>query len=504
MNRLRRYLYVLFRRKPLLFLLLNIVVVILLLAGVAGGVAIAELGTEEEVKGRSWTEIVRSDTLRAVSVLSSTSAFQYKNEWRGHEYQIGSQVCRSLGLQMRLVIAPDVPSMLDSIKKGVADVALWPVSAEVAERAGGLRACGYKYEIGQVLVGKKKADLRWRDSSVYTLCVLKGSQQRLLLEVDSLASSLPYECLRVVEIDTDSLEGEALVGWVDAGLYDFTMVEANRAQLFRTYYNTLQLSPVIPGSHRPVSWVVAAGADTLAAKIDSLCSLNRPVPQYPSVMKRYYESGRGRSVHIRYLLGGGQLSVYDTLYQRYARELKWDWRLLAAISFVESRFDPHATSYKGAKGLMQLMPRTAEAFGCPPVLADDPESNVAAGTRLLGHLQSSLRNKLVRSRDPGLKDYAAADTALRETVDKVLPCYIIGSFHAGLGHVFDAIVMADSLGYDPLVWYDNVERCLILKKDSVYYSLPYVKLGKFAGEITSDYVNEVLYTYESFKKVASR
>jgi len=502
MSRLRRYVYVLCHRKPILLLLLNIAAVFLLLAGIAGGIVIAEFEPEEETRGRSWAEIVRSDTLRAVSVLSSTSAFRYKNGWRGHEYEIGSQVARSLGLQMYIAIAPDVPSMLDSVKAGRADVALWPVAAEVAERMGGLRACGYKYEIGQVLIGKKKTDLHWRDSSVYTLCVLRGSLQQMLLEDDSLTVYLPYEHLKVVEVLPDSLQAEELVDWVDAGQYDFTMVEVNRARLFKTYYNTLQISRVIPGSRRRVSWVVADVADTLAMKIDSLCSLDRAVPQYPSVMKRYYESGRGKPVHIRYLLGDGHLSVYDTLYRRHAAELGWDWRLLAAISFVESRFDPHATSSKGAKGLMQLMPQTAEAFGCPQALADDPEVNIAAGARLLGHLQSALRNKLVRSTTPDVETYAVADSALRKRVDEVLPCYIIGSFHAGLGHVYDAIVMADSLGYNPLVWYGNVEHCLILKADSTYYSLPYVKLGKFSGEITADYVDEVLDAYENFKKVA--
>lgn len=503
MNRLRRYLYVLCHRKPLLLLFFNISAVILLLAGIAGGIVIVELEPEEKIRGRSWAEIVRSDTLRAVSVLSSTSVFQYKNGWRGHEYEIGMQVSGSLGLQMSLAIAPDVPSMLDSVKMGVADVALWPVAVDVAERTGGLRACGYKYEVGQVLMGKKKADLHWQDSSVYTLCVLKGSISQFLLETDSLAPYLPYDQLKVVEVLPDSLQPETLVDWVDAGLYDYTLVEMNRAELFKTYYSALRMSPVIPGSRHRVSWVVADIADTLASKIDSLCSLSRAVPQYPSVMKRYYENGRGKPVHIRYLLGGGHLSVYDTLYRRHARELDWDWRLLAAISFVESRFDPHATSNKGAKGLMQLMPQTAEAFGCPPAVADDPETNVAAGTRLLCHLQSSLRNKLVRSKSPDVDSYAAADSILRAMVDKVLPYYVIGSFHAGLGHVYDAIVMADSLGYNPLAWYGHVERCLILKSDSAYYSLPYVKLGKFSGEITADYVDEVLDAYDHFKSVAA-
>lgn len=177
----------------------------------------------------------------------------------------------------------------------------------------------------------------------------------------------------------------------------------------------------------------------------------------------------------------GQISPYDTLFKKYAAEIGWDWRLVAAISYVESHFKPDVVSPSGAKGLMQLMPRTAGNYGCPDSLMNDPEQSIRAGTLLLADLEKRLR---------------------RKNIDNDVVYFSLAGFHAGLGHIYDAIVLADSLGFDPTLWHENVERCLQLKADPNYYKLPYIRLGRFNGKITSVYIQEVMGYYEAFKSAA--
>lgn len=85
------------------------------------------------------------------------------------------------------------------------------------------------------------------------------------------------------------------------------------------------------------------------------------------------------------------LSPYDSLFRKYAASLGWDWRLLAAVVFQESRFHIEARSPRGAQGLMQLMPGTAEAHDGGDLL--DPEQNIAAGTRYLIRLKRMFSNR---------------------------------------------------------------------------------------------------------------
>ena len=76
---------------------------------------------------------------------------------------------------------------------------------------------------------------------------------------------------------------------------------------------------------------------------------------------------------------------YDDLLKQYSKELGWDWRMLAAVVYQESKFSINSTSHRGATGLMQVMPSTAEYYGIDDLL--DPEKNLKAGTRHLKRLQ---------------------------------------------------------------------------------------------------------------------
>lgn len=181
----------------------------------------------------------------------------------------------------------------------------------------------------------------------------------------------------------------------------------------------------------------------------------------------------------KYSRKDGQISPFDSLFVKYSVELDWDWRMLAAVAFVESKFNPDAQSRNGARGLMQLMPRTAGNFGCPDSLMNDPEESVKAGSALLADLEKKLRRK-------GIED------------DLVF--FTLAGYNAGLGHIYDAITLADSLGYNPTLWHDNVEICLKKKADPEFYNLPYVRLGRYNGSGAVRYVQEVLDYFEVFKK----
>ena len=84
---------------------------------------------------------------------------------------------------------------------------------------------------------------------------------------------------------------------------------------------------------------------------------------------------------------GGIISHYDQLFMTYSREIRWDWRLLAAQCYQESTFDPKARSWAGACGLMQIMPGTADHLGLSRANIYDPEQNIAAAVRYIAELE---------------------------------------------------------------------------------------------------------------------
>ena len=108
--------------------------------------------------------------------------------------------------------------------------------------------------------------------------------------------------------------------------------------------------------------------------------------EYSEMTRRFSECYG--SPLTRWRLESGIISPYDKLLKSNAQKLGWDWRLLAALAWSESKFKIQAQSPRGALGIMQMMPRTADRFGVSNVL--DPEENIAAGTKYLEFLKNML------------------------------------------------------------------------------------------------------------------
>lgn len=170
------------------------------------------------------------------------------------------------------------------------------------------------------------------------------------------------------------------------------------------------------------------------------------------------------------------ISPYDSLFKVYADTLGWDWKLLAAVAYVESKFDTAAVSEVGAKGLMQLMPVTALAMGIPEGCEKDPEQSIRGAVGYFAYLSHMFR------RIPN-----------EERIH-----FILASYNAGFGHIQDAMRLAQKYGKNRYVWYDNVETYLLLKNDSVYYTDSLCRNGKFMGLETCSFVKKVTRKHKDY------
>ena len=140
-------------------------------------------------------------------------------------------------------------------------------------------------------------------------------------------------------------------------IIDYTVADDNYARLNKTLFDNLDINLQLSSTQRS-SWAIPSASDSLGFLIDSIIVNKRKTSEYAAITKRYYAKSKQKNIPMKFLLNDGRLSVYDDLFKKYSPKLDWDWRLLAAVSFEESRFDPIATSRVGARGLMQLMPKT--------------------------------------------------------------------------------------------------------------------------------------------------
>jgi len=163
---------------------------------------------------------------------------------------------------------------------------------------------------------------------------------------------------------------------------------------------------------------------------------------------------------------GGVISRYDALFQRYAQPIHWDWRLMAAQCYQESTFDPDALSWAGARGLMQIMPATADHLHLSRSQMNDPEQNIAAAARYLHELEESF-----------------ADVHNRYERQN----FVLAAYNGGAHHIRDAMRLAQREGQDAQSW-KVVSRYVLLLSEPRYYQDPLVKNGYMRGRETVDYV----------------
>ena len=171
------------------------------------------------------------------------------------------------------------------------------------------------------------------------------------------------------------------------------------------------------------------------------------------------------------------ISPYDSLVRRYADSLGWDWKLLSAVIYQESRFKIDARSHRGAIGLMQMMPFTAERWADGDVV--NPERSIKAGTMYLKSLQS--------------RYFRVSDTPLER--QKIT----LAAYNAGEGRIRDVLNYARELGVHTGCW-DSLARVIPLMSDpEAMAKTDTVKLGSFKGTETVAYVDRVMELYGAFK-----
>ena len=173
----------------------------------------------------------------------------------------------------------------------------------------------------------------------------------------------------------------------------------------------------------------------------------------------------------------GIISAYDDLFRKYSSSAGWDWRLLAAMSYQESGFDPQAVSSMGAMGLMQLMPSTADAMGVPRDKRFDPEQNISASARYIRKVSQSFSD---------IKD---AEERIKFT---------LAAYNGGVGHVQDAQTLTRKAGRNHQVWQEVAPFILHLSEPR-YYRDPDVLNGYMRGSETEAYVRLIMNRWNQYR-----
>ncbi|MCM1412786.1 MAG: transglycosylase SLT domain-containing protein [Bacteroides sp.] len=422
------------------------------------------------------------DTLRVGTLYSPTSYFIYRETEMGYDYDLANRFGADKGVAIEFVIANSLSEAIAMIDSGKIDLLAYevPITAEYLEH---VVPCGSENVTHQVLVQPRKAD------SLYVTDVTQLVGRDIYVEHDSKyyyrLQNLNEELgggINIRSVDRDTIITEDLIAMVSDGEIPLTVVDSDIALLNKSYYPQIDVALEISFPQRS-SWAVAPDKKWLADTINQWAGQESLTRQRAQLLKRYYERSKqsGESTFaFKVDFSKGRMSPYDPLFRRHARALKWDWRLLAAMGYVESHYDSTQISWAGARGMMQLMPATARAYGLTDDQITNNDANVATAVKVLQSLDKSLSSYV---RNP------------RERVK-----FILAAYNSGLAHILDAISIAGKIGTPTDVWDGSVAEALMLKSNPEYYNDPVCRYGYFRGRQTYDYVHKVMDFYDSAKK----
>lgn len=303
-----------------------------------------------------------------------------------------------------------------------------------------------------------------------TLHIRRSSSYRE--SIDRLNEEFQERGLAPVKIINVSeyLEDEDLMEMVAAGALSAIIVDSHKADLWAEVLDDLVLHHDIKvNSGGAIAWAVRKNNPQLKKKINTFVKTHKQGTLMGNILiKRYFEN----NPFIHNNTADEEVKkLYATLdlFQKYAGKYSFDWLMLAALAYQESKIDQSKRSPAGAVGVMQILPSTAKDknVGIPDIEKIEP--NIHAGTKYIRFMVNRYFN------DPQINELNRG-------------LFAFASYNAGPARVAKMRKEADQSGLDPNVWFNNVE----------------VIAAKRIGRETVDYVRNIFKYYTAYRYIVEQ
>ena len=435
-----------------------------------------------------YTEIKKRGTLRVVVDNSTTSYFIYKGRAMGYEYELLKRFADHENLRLEVIINNNLQEAFELINSGKADLIAYHL-AITSERKKRFLFSEPHSTTRQVLVQAKPEN--WREMKLHEIenglirnpLGLAGKQVHVREEssfvqrLENLQTEIG-DSINVIEV-AGNVDTEMLIRQVNDGELPYTMADEDVAMINATYYPRIDVKTPLSFSQK-IAWGMRKNAQNLKTAVDKWLTEIKRKPDFKVIYNRYYKNKRNQLQRVKSEFSSitrKSISPYDELIQSAAEKVDIDWRLLTALVYQESRFDPKSESWMGAKGLMQITDKVADEYDVQNVF--NPEENILAGVQHLQWLDIYWEDKVL-DEEERLK-------------------FVIGSYNVGHGHVQDARRLAEKYGADSELWDDNVAKYLLLKSTKAYYSDPVVTYGYCRGQEPVKYVSSIMSRFEQYR-----
>jgi membrane-bound lytic murein transglycosylase F len=360
----------------------------------------------------------------------------------GPEYELARRFADELGVRLKIMPVHSYAEIYAALTSGHAHLAAAGLKVP-AQGVPGVEFGPAYQRVREHLIYRRGAT---RPNSLADI----GSGDLEIAEGSSHAKTLHMardQLPDLVWVENSSTDSQALLDGVADGSIDYTIADSTEFALAHDAHPDLRIAFDLPGV-QSLAWAASTRDPGFLRDLNGYFARLSIAGELAAIVKRYY----GRSADLEFVGARGfmqhlqsRLPLYKKWFEEAAAQSRQDWRLLAAIGYQESKWNPSAASASGAKGLMQLTVNSAtEAKVTDP---SDPRQSIFGGARYFRQV------------------YAKIPTHVPEP-DRTW--FALAAYNIGYGHVEDARVLTQKAGRDPDSWQDVREFLPLLEQERWY------------------------------------
>ncbi|MCJ8320043.1 MAG: membrane-bound lytic murein transglycosylase MltF [Colwellia sp.] len=391
----------------------------------------------------------------------------------GFEYELAQNYADFLGVELKIIPSYNLEELFPKLNSGEVDF-LAAGLAVTDKRLTRFDFTPSYHQVSQKVIFKQgnKWPRQLKDLSGTLMVTSSSSHVENLERLKLTHPDLTWQ-------ETSELDNEELLMQVLDGKVDYTIVDSHVLAMNRRYYPELSIAFTIK-KPEPLAWLVSKQNDAsiLASLIEFFGKVHHDGTLLALDDKYYGHVEEFNYVDTRLFLKAieNKLPKYQPLFEKHGQDI--DWRLLAAISYQESHWEPHARSFTGVRGMMMLTLVTAKQMGIKSRL--DAEQSIIGGAK---YFKRMIKKMPERIPEPDRTWFALA------------------SYNVGFGHLNDARIITQRQGGDPDRWFDVKTRLPLLKQKKYYKKTKY---GYARGDEPVKYVESIRRYYESLSFLDDR
>ncbi|MBL4711020.1 MAG: membrane-bound lytic murein transglycosylase MltF [Gammaproteobacteria bacterium] len=420
-------------------------------------------------------DIKNKNQLVVITRNSPTTYFEGSDGPAGLEYELVKLFADELGVELTLLVPESLNDLLNDISNNVIHIAAAGLTI-TREREKIFRFGPAYQEITEQLI-YNVANKRPR-----SLSRINGSLE--VVANSSHEERLTYLKKTIVDLNWKShyeLESEELLQMVSDNIIEYTIADSNEVSLNQRFLINLRVAFDI-SEPQSLAWALPKTEDmSLYLAVEKFFDKIKNNGVLTKLIERNYGhldnfNYVGTKIYMRHI--EQRLPTFREYFEKAAAEESVDWRLIAAMGYQESHWDPNAVSPTGVRGLMMLTQKTAKELGIKDRL--NPESSITGGARYFKKTHDRI-NKNVTEPDRTWMAMAA--------------------YNVGYAHLQDARKITRKLGKNPHLWVDVKQALPLLAKKKWYKDTRY---GYARGWEPVRYVENIRSYYDILKWVEGK